>query len=1064
MKQRVSALDLQLLARELKESLESYRLSNIYNVVDSTRQFILKFAKADSKISVCVDCGLRIHTTTFNRPVPQMPSTFIVKLRKHLKSKRLTAIRQVPNDRILVFQFADGLYYLVFEFFSAGNVILLDADRKILALQRVVHEFENKVGQFYTMFDDSVFSTDTKDTAEKAYSCKKFTTEVVDSWLAELQSGAKDDSAGTGMGQEKQSKRKGRKNMTIHKLLLSKEPHLSSDLLQNNLRKFGIDPSVSPLEFCGNETELVELLNDTETEYNNLLERREKIGYIVSKRNPAYNDETDSPDLEFVFENFHPFEPFIDAEEEKEGTYRVKKIMGPYNETVDTFFSTIEQNKYTLRIQNQKLQARKKLESARLENAKRIQDLLDQQTSNEEKGNAIIFHSNMVDEAKRAVQTLLDQQMDWKTIEKIIESEQRKGNKIAQIISLPLDLKRHRINLKLPIHTDVPSEVENDDGAVKNKSSVSKGQVRRRSRSSISSSSSSLSLSSSESDSDVSDFEEDMEDDSSREMSHKSSLGGAKDDTEENYLLVSIDLGLSTYANASEYFTAKKTSAEKKKKIETKIGEAMKNIEAKIEAQLNENLNESHEILKKIRKPYFFEKYYWFLSNEGYLVLMGRSPMETDLIYARYIEDDDIFVSNSFGTVAWIKNPDKTVVSPDTLMQAGVLCLSATEAWQKRLPSAPWWCYAKNVSKFGSVGSDEALQPGYFRVKDESVVQHMRPVQLTMGLAFLWKLKTENPLQDEEDETQGLIEAEKDKEEGGENEEEEENKERITEDIGVSESESVEPASTDHKLVDEAQDRNPGPEASADHEDATSEMERTETNEDDKIQIATSIVANMDRKVRGKKGKLKKIQRKYADQDEDERLIRLKALGTLKMVEKERMKKQNEVLKQEEKEYRRQKRAQRMERHALQFTSGEKAKVNYSAFKDELKATLDPTDEVVDVIPVFAPWQALLKYKYKVKVQPGNGKKLKSINDALHYFTNRKVDGEGCNKELDWPKEHDLIETLKGQELIPLVCVDKMSLALPQTGGGGGKKGEGDNSQKKKKKVKGSGKSGKKKK
>ena len=77
---------------------------------------------------------------------------------------------------------------------------------------------------------------------------------------------------------------------------------------------------------------------------------------------------------------------------------------------------------------------------------------------------------------------------------------------------------------------------------------------------------------------------------------------------------------------------------------------------------------------------------------------------------------------------------------------------------------------------------------------------------------------------------------------------------------------------------------------------------------------------------------------------------------------------------------------------------------------------------------------------------------------------NRKVDGEGCNKELDWPKEHDLIETLKGQELIPLVCVDKMSLALPQTGGGGGKKGEGDNSQKKKKKVKGSGKSGKKKK
>ena len=135
----------------------------------------------------------------------------------------------------------------------------------------------------------------------------------------------------------------------------------------------------------------------------------------------------------------------------------------------------------------------------------------------------------------------------------------------------------------------MPSEVENDDGAVKNKSSVSKGQVRRRSRSSISSSSSSLSLVPLLSPTQMSRTLRKIW----RMIPHgrclnKSSLGGAKDDTEENYLLVSIDLGLSTYANASEYFTAKKTSAEKKK-IETKIGEAMKNIEAKIEAQLNEN-------------------------------------------------------------------------------------------------------------------------------------------------------------------------------------------------------------------------------------------------------------------------------------------------------------------------------------------------------------------------------------------------------------------------------------------------------------------------------------------
>ena len=49
----------------------------------------------------------------------------------------------------------------------------------------------------------------------------------------------------------------------------------------------------------------------------------------------------------------------------------------------------------------------------------------------------------------------------------------------------------------------------------------------------------------------------------------------------------------------------------------------------------------------------------------------------------------------------------------------------------------------------------------------------------------------------------------------------------------------------------------------------------------DELSVTASVVDSMNRKVRGKKGKLKKIQRKYADQDEHERLLRLEALGCL---------------------------------------------------------------------------------------------------------------------------------------------------------------------------------------
>lgn len=81
----------------------------------------------------------------------------------------------------------------------------------------------------------------------------------------------------------------------------------------------------------------------------------------------------------------------------------------------------------------------------------------------------------------------------------------------------------------------------------------------------------------------------------------------------------------------------------------------MKNIEDKIGKQLKKKLKESHDVLKKIRKPYFFEKYFWFYSTEGFLVMLGKSNVETDQIYSRYIEDDDIFMSNSFDTKVWIK-------------------------------------------------------------------------------------------------------------------------------------------------------------------------------------------------------------------------------------------------------------------------------------------------------------------------------------------------------------------------------------------------------------------------
>ncbi|CCD26117.2 Rqc2p NDAI_0G03400 [Naumovozyma dairenensis CBS 421] len=1015
MKQRISALDLQILAAELKTSLEGYRLNNIYNASDSNRQFLLRFNKPDSKLNVIVDCGLRIHLTEFTRPIPSAPSGFVMKLRKHLKSKRLTALRQVKNDRILVLQFADGLFFLVLEFFSAGNVILLDENRKIMSLQRIVHEHENIIGETYTMFDESLFHT-ADDTNATNITNKDFSEGLVKNWLDEVKQKyavAASTILETSKNDKSHQKKK-IKVMSIHKLLLSKEPHLSSDLLSKNLKMSKIDPSTSALDFENRVDDIIKLLNTTESEYHQLLNDNEhRVGYILDHENKNFNPKIDSnPDLEFIYETFHPFEPYV--EEKDKASSHISEIPGYYNKTLDKFFSTIESSKYALRIQNQELQAKKKLDEAKLDNQKKLQALIDVQSSNEEKGHLIVANADLVEEAKSAIQGLVDQQMDWNTIEKLIKSEQKKHVKIAELIVLPLNLKENKFKMKLPLKTFDDDE-QNDTSDEDDNSSSSFSE----------SDSENASSSSDASDSDISDFE--TEESVQKEVppkKRKTKRSSATSQPNEKMITVTIDLGFSAYANASEYFNAKKTSAEKQKRVEKNIEKAMKNIEEKVNTQLKKKLKESHEVLKKIRTPYFFEKYHWFISSEGYLVMMGKNDAETDQIYSKYIEDDDVFMSNNFGTKVWIKNPMKHEVPPNTLMQAGILCMSSSEAWSKKIASSAWWCNAKNVTKFDKFDKS-VLPPGVFVLKDEKDQNTLPASQLVMGLGFLWKVKTSDNGDEDVKEFEG------EQEELSLIDEEEENEEFRGNDSVVI------PTDDDHTdSYDNNDSINIVAEIGNDLKDLDLNKDEVripeeEEEEFDNRTIATGLVENMNKNVRGKKGKLKKMQKKYADQDESERLLRLQALGTLRGLEKQQLREKEEIAKQQKREYKKAKREKQKEMQALKFTRNEKVKVNYQKPFTELKAVLTKDDKVVDIVPVFAPWPALLKYKYKVKIQPGSAKKTKTLSEILHFFMNRKVDTTLADKEIDWPNEHELIKTLKEQDLVLLLCVDKLKVTLP---------------------------------
>lgn len=118
---KLTQLPRQAIAHELSENLVTLRVSNIYEL--STRILLFKFAKPDVKKQFVVDAGFRCHLTDFARTTAGDPSGFVRQLRKFLKTRRVTGVKQVGTDRVIEFSFSEGQYRLYLEFFAVGRAV-----------------------------------------------------------------------------------------------------------------------------------------------------------------------------------------------------------------------------------------------------------------------------------------------------------------------------------------------------------------------------------------------------------------------------------------------------------------------------------------------------------------------------------------------------------------------------------------------------------------------------------------------------------------------------------------------------------------------------------------------------------------------------------------------------------------------------------------------------------------------------------------------------------------------------------------------------------------------------
>lgn len=116
--------------------LVGMRVNQIYDIDNKT--YLIRLVRNEEKVVLLLESGNRFHTTAFEWPKNVAPSGFTMKLRKHLKNKRLECMKQLGVDRIVDFQFGTGeaAYHVILELYDRGNILLTDCDLKILNILR----------------------------------------------------------------------------------------------------------------------------------------------------------------------------------------------------------------------------------------------------------------------------------------------------------------------------------------------------------------------------------------------------------------------------------------------------------------------------------------------------------------------------------------------------------------------------------------------------------------------------------------------------------------------------------------------------------------------------------------------------------------------------------------------------------------------------------------------------------------------------------------------------------------------------------------------------------------
>lgn len=218
-------------------------------------------------------------------------------------------------------------------------------------------------------------------------------------------------------------------------------------------------------------------------------------------------------------------------------------------------------------------------------------------------------------------------------------------------------------------------------------------------------------------------------------------LLGDENNLEDTLSVVDIDINLNPFENAKKYYEDRSKLIEKGNKTKEAAEYALKSAKEAAMKELDKH-KKTVKVIKTNRKVMWFEKFYWFLSSENYLIISARDAPQNEMIIKKYLSKDDIVMHTQIQGSAFsiVKNPNGGEIPDKTLEQAAQATLCHSRSWTQKVVNDVYWVYASQISKTAPTGL--SMGAGSFMIYGKK--NFIRPKRLEMGFGFLFRIDEES--------------------------------------------------------------------------------------------------------------------------------------------------------------------------------------------------------------------------------------------------------------------------------------------------------------------------------